>query len=92
MGSLKEKPFSEIWAGPEAERIRARVKACDQRCWMIGSVAPAMKKDIQTPARWVARAQLTSRLTGRVPPVKAPSDRPRQLRWPRSTTRGGTGA
>ncbi len=32
---------------------------------MIGSVAPAMKRDVRVPAAWVLRAKLT----GTLPPV-----------------------
>lgn len=62
MGSLKERPFGAIWASPEAEAVRARVASCDRNCWMIGSVAPAMKRDVKVPAAWVLRAKLAGTL------------------------------
>jgi MoaA/NifB/PqqE/SkfB family radical SAM enzyme len=65
MGSLKERTFPEIWGSDEARAVRERVRTCDANCWMIGSVSPAMKKHIATPASWVARAKLT----GSLPPV-----------------------
>ena len=44
MGSLKEQTFEEIWDERTRPRRRARVAALRPRCWMIGSVAPAMKR------------------------------------------------
>lgn len=62
MGSLKERPFGAIWASPEADAVRARVASCERNCWMIGSVAPAMKRDLKVPAAWVLRAKLAGTL------------------------------
>ncbi|TDB39810.1 MAG: radical SAM protein [Actinobacteria bacterium] len=70
MGSLKEKPFDEIWHGTEASDVRARVCACETNCWMIGSVSPAMKKNIKVPATWVLKAKVT----GRLPKVAGATD------------------
>lgn len=58
MGSLKEESFESIWRSPAAEAVREAVKSCDRRCWMIGSVAPAMKRRFSVPARWVLKAKL----------------------------------
>lgn len=58
MGSIKEKSFEEIWNSPEAAQVREAVKSCKKGCWMVGSVAPAMKKRIAIPARWVLRNKL----------------------------------
>lgn len=69
MGSLKEKPFDEIWGSDEARAVRERVCACDANCWMIGSVSPAMKKHIKIPATWVAKAKLTGDLPRLAPPM-----------------------
>lgn len=66
MGSLKEQSFDEIWTGPEAKAVRERVCACDANCWMIGSVAPAMKKHISVPAVWVLKAKMS----GTLPPLR----------------------
>jgi MoaA/NifB/PqqE/SkfB family radical SAM enzyme len=65
MGSLKERSFGEIWEGAEARRVRGLVASCPSNCWMIGSVSPAMKKNLRVPAAWVVRAKLGRRL----PPV-----------------------
>lgn len=65
MGSLKHADFDSIWRSERAGCVRDRVGSCDANCWMIGSVSPAMKRNMLVPARWVIRAKLT----GRVPPV-----------------------
>ena len=53
MGNLNRQSWDELWNSPEAERVRAKVRCCDQNCWMIGSVSPAMHKYIWKPAAWV---------------------------------------
>ncbi len=58
MGNLQEQSFDEIWHGRRAAEIREQVKRCTKQCWMIGSAAPAMKKDIRTPAAWILRNKL----------------------------------
>lgn len=58
MGNLHEQDFEEIWSGTEAQKVRQLVKNCNQQCWMIGSAAPAMKKRIAVPLKWVARNKL----------------------------------
>ena len=55
MGNLNDKGWEEIWYSERAAEVRENVKRCDRNCWMIGSAAPAMKKDIWTPLKWVAR-------------------------------------
>jgi len=70
MGSLKTQPFDEIWASAAADEVRRRVATCDKQCWMIGSVAPAMKRDLKVPAAWVLRAKLTGSLG--LPQVRQP--------------------
>ncbi len=62
MGSLKESSFDEIWTSDAAKSIREQVGTCTQECWMIGSVAPAMKQNLAVPIRWVAKAKLTGAL------------------------------
>ena len=54
MGNLHEQDFNTIWSSSQAEKIRQQVKNCDKQCWMIGSAAPAMKKRIGVPLKWVA--------------------------------------
>ncbi len=53
MGSLHEQTWDEIWNSERAAEVRKLVKNCPKNCWMIGSVAPAMKQRIWTPMRWV---------------------------------------
>ncbi|MBQ3790068.1 MAG: radical SAM protein [Lachnospiraceae bacterium] len=53
MGNLNRQTWEELWNSPEAESVRAKVRACDRQCWMIGSVSPAMRKYIWKPAWWV---------------------------------------
>ena len=65
MGNLNRQTWDELWNSPEAEKVRKKVRCCDRNCWMIGSVAPAMKKYISTPAVWVAKHKLKSMFGGK---------------------------
>ncbi|MFA5100813.1 MAG: radical SAM protein [Candidatus Omnitrophota bacterium] len=58
MGNLRREPFEKIWYSARADEVRNAVRACDKNCWMIGSVAPAMKKNMSVPAAWVIRNKL----------------------------------
>lgn len=58
MGNLNEKTFEEIWYGEKAREIREKVKNCPKNCWMIGTVAPVMKKYIWKPTWWIIRQKL----------------------------------
>lgn len=58
MGDLTKQTFDEIWCSEQAQQVRKAVKNCSKQCWMIGSVAPAMKKDILTPLKWIVRQKL----------------------------------
>lgn len=58
IGDLKEQSFETIWYSEQAEKVRERVDGCDKNCWMIGSAAPAIKRDIFKVAKWVIRAKL----------------------------------
>ncbi|MBN1628415.1 MAG: SPASM domain-containing protein, partial [Thermoleophilia bacterium] len=58
MGSLKEQTFDQIWQSDRAEEVRRLVSTCQANCWMIGSVSPAMKKNLRVPATWVLKAKL----------------------------------
>lgn len=53
MGNLKENTFDEIWHGAEAQRIREKVRNCQQNCWMMGSVAEPMKSHLFKIGTWV---------------------------------------
>lgn len=67
MGNLHEQEFADIWRGPGAEAIRRRVAGCPKQCWMIGSAAPAMRKRIAVPARWVLKNKLRLLLNKKKP-------------------------
>ena len=58
MGNIREQAFEQIWNGSRAEEARNAVAACGKNCWMIGSVAPAMKKRMAVPAAWVLQKKL----------------------------------
>jgi MoaA/NifB/PqqE/SkfB family radical SAM enzyme len=58
MGDLTKQTFDEIWSSDQARKVRESVQHCDKNCWMIGSVAPAMKKDLLTPIKWIIRQKL----------------------------------
>lgn len=60
-GNIREKPFPEIWAGPEAEEARSRVDRCDGNCWMIGSVGHLMRRRFWKPLVWIAGARWSIR-------------------------------
>jgi MoaA/NifB/PqqE/SkfB family radical SAM enzyme len=64
MGNLHEQSFDEIWRGPRAAEVRNQVKHCEKQCWMIGSAAPAMKKNIMVPAAWIIRNRFKVKKNG----------------------------
>ena len=53
MGNLNSQTWEELWNSLEAEKVRKKVRCCDRDCWMIGSVAPAMRKYIWRVIPWV---------------------------------------
>lgn len=58
MGNIKQQPLMEILQSPRADEVRKAVCSCDRNCWMIGSVAPAIKKNKIKPALWVLKNKL----------------------------------
>ncbi|MDD4899224.1 MAG: radical SAM protein [Candidatus Omnitrophica bacterium] len=58
MGNIRENSFAEIWNSPRAQEARRSCAACKKECWMIGSVAPAMKRNLAAPALWVAKNKM----------------------------------
>ena len=58
MGNLNQQSWDEIWYSEQAKNVRNMVKECKKNCWMIGSVAPAMKQNIINPALWVTKHKL----------------------------------
>ena len=59
MGNLRDQSWDEIWNSQRAEEVRATVRSCPRRCWMIGSAAPAMKKAIHKPTAWIIKEKLS---------------------------------
>ncbi len=55
MGNLNESSWDDLWNGKQANEVRSRIRHCDRKCWMIGSVSPAMKKYILIPTLWVIK-------------------------------------
>lgn len=55
MGNLNTQTWDELWDSPEADKVRQKVRHCDRKCWMIGSVSPAMHKYIWVPTAWVLK-------------------------------------
>lgn len=58
MGNLREKSWDEIWNGEAAKTIRQAVKGCRKNCWMIGSVAPAIRRHPIKPVLWVLKNKI----------------------------------
>lgn len=58
MGDLAVQSFEEIWHSEQADNVRAAVANCEKNCWMIGSVAPAMKKKKLIPVSWIMKQKL----------------------------------
>ncbi len=65
-GSIREKPFNEIWTSPEADEARRRVEACTENCWMIGSVGHLMRRRFWVPLTWIAVNKLKSAAGSRI--------------------------
>jgi len=55
MGTLGPQSFDEIWNSERAAAVREAVRTCKKNCWMIGSAAPAIKKNIKVPVKWILR-------------------------------------
>ena len=58
MGNIREQTFDEIWHSENARKVRYEVKTCRKECWMVGSAAPAIKKNLNKPALWILRNKL----------------------------------
>lgn len=61
MGNLNTHSWDEIWNSERAKEVRDMVEDCKKNCWMIGSVAPAMKQKIWVPSLWVLQHKLKGR-------------------------------
>ncbi len=55
IGNLNKSSWDELWSSAQAEQVRTEVRHCDRKCWMIGSVSPAMYKYIWIPTLWVMK-------------------------------------
>ncbi len=62
IGNIKEEPFPKIWRNEKAKEMRERVAKCNMNCWMIGSVSPAIRRDLWKVSKWVFKAKLASSL------------------------------
>ena len=60
MGNLNHQTWDELWNSNQAEEVRRQVRQCKRQCWMIGSVAPAIRSHFLSPAWWVIRHKLAS--------------------------------
>jgi len=59
-GNIKEKNWDEIWNSRHSDEIRELVRNCPKNCWMIGSVAPMIKKNIIPVSLWVLSKKILS--------------------------------
>ncbi len=48
MGNLRKQTWDEIYQGPLAKEIRAKVAGCTQNCWMVSSAKTAMRSKYHT--------------------------------------------
>ncbi len=55
MGNIKEVDFMKIWNGEKARAVREKVAKCDKHCWMMGSVAPAIKQNMLKTTLWILK-------------------------------------
>lgn len=53
MGNIKDATFDEIWNSPRADEVRKMARNCGKNCWMIGSVSPAIKKNMPQVIKWI---------------------------------------
>lgn len=62
MGNLREKSWDEIWNGGAAKAVRQAIKGCRKNCWMIGSVAPAIRRHPIKPVLWILKNKIRQTL------------------------------
>ena len=55
MGNLKELPFDSIMRSEGARKARKVVAACQNRCWMMCTAVPMMKKNLLRVLWWIAK-------------------------------------
>ncbi len=72
MGNIREtKSFGDIWFGPKADEVRAKVKTCPKNCWMVGTASPVMHKYVKKITPWIVKNKIKSVL-GRTIDCEAP--------------------
>ena len=63
MGNIRDfSSFEEIWNSDQAVKVRNMVKVCPKNCWMVGTAAPVIKKNIFKTGRWVVKNKIKSML------------------------------
>ncbi|MBN2534333.1 MAG: radical SAM protein [Spirochaetales bacterium] len=56
MGNLAHaESFESLWRSEKAECVRKQVLTCQKNCWMVGTVAPVMKRTISVPLMWIIK-------------------------------------
>ena len=61
MGNLHDHDdFSSLWNSKKAAKVRRSVAGCSKNCWMVGTVATAMKKHMRRVAPWVIKQKTKS--------------------------------
>lgn len=61
IGNLRERSFEELWASPEAERVRREVAACRQ-CWMVCTASSGMRRAPLRPLPWIVGSKIRAHL------------------------------
>lgn len=61
IGNIKEKPFEEIMASPEAAAALEKVKACQRNCAFIVTERHDMKRRPWIPIKWILKNKLRIR-------------------------------
>jgi MoaA/NifB/PqqE/SkfB family radical SAM enzyme len=57
LGNIREQSFEAIWNSRRADEVRKSLAGCERGCWMMGSVAGAMKDSLPKVAKWVLTAK-----------------------------------
>lgn len=61
MGNLHDvDEFTSLWTSDQAQRVRNAVATCPKHCWMVGTVAPVMKKHLGHVAAWVLKSKVNA--------------------------------
>jgi MoaA/NifB/PqqE/SkfB family radical SAM enzyme len=59
MGDLRAHTFEEIWASPEADKVRHEIDGCE-KCWMICTARSALKRNLPKALAWIAKEKIKS--------------------------------